>query len=223
MYKYLQRGKCHERLNMACQDAVCGKEKNGVIVVAAADASSDSNYGKKGAEIAVESLLHLLLTYFEEIYKMEKEDIQYNAIVQVRKKQYEFCKREGIQLEDVKTTFMAFAYDKKTKRTILLHLGDGYIVVKRKEEFRIISYPKNGGNIYRTYMTSTIPVGDKIHVYCGKLEGIQEIFLITDGWREFIQTDEELPNILQKVKEYLWKGEDDLGLICANLDDEKCN
>lgn len=223
MYKYLQQGKCHERLNMACQDAVCGKEREGLIVVVAADASSKSDYGKKGAEIVVETLLHLLLNHFDEMFEMKKKDLQYNAIVQVRRKQYEFCRKEGITLEEVKSTFMAFAFDKKTKRTVLLHLGDGYMVARMGNRFRIISYPKNGGNPYRTYMTSTIPVREKIHVYCGKMENIREIFLITDGWQEFIQTDDEIPKVLQNVKEHLWKGEDDLGLICANLDDEKCN
>ena len=223
MYKYLQRGIRHERLNLLCQDAVCGRKKNGVMVVAAADASSENNYGRKGAEIVVETLLHLLLHHFNEIHEMRKNEIQYNIILQVRKKLYEFCQKEGIKLEEVKSTFMAFAYDKETKRVILLHLGDGYIVAKTKKGFRIISYPKNGGNPYRTYMTSTVPVGDKIHVYCGKMEELQEIFLITDGWREFFQTDEELPGILPKIKYNWWKGEDDLGLICLNLDDEKCN
>ena len=224
MYQYVKRGRLHKKMNLACQDAVSGGKEKGIYVITAADASGMSNYGEKGARLATETLKELLLYHFDEMYKMQKKDIQYNVIIQVRKKQYEFCDLHGIEIEDIKSTLMAFAYERETRRIIMLHLGDGYIVTKSKERYRIVSYPQNGGNLSRTYMTSMIPVSQKIKVHCGLLEDLQEVFLLTDGWREFTSTNEDVLQLVQKIDmSQRWEGEDDLGFISMNVDDEKIN
>ena len=224
MYQYVKRGRLHKKMNLACQDAVGGGEEKGILVITAADASSMNDYGEKGARLAVETLKELLLYHFDEVYQMSKRDIQYNVIIQVRKKQYEFCDLHGIEIDDIKSTLMAFAYERKTRRIIMLHLGDGYIVTKSKERYRIVSYPQNGGNLHRTYMTSMVPVSQKIKVYCGMLEDLQEVYLLTDGWREFANTNEAVLKIVQKIDSSdKWEGEDDLGFISMNVDDEKIN
>lgn len=221
IYKYVRRGKMHEEEKLACQDAVTSGVKEGVIVIAAADASSKNDFGRLGAEAAVEVLKQMLLHNFEELYLMEKVDLQYNLIIQVRNKLYELCEKHKIHLDDVKSTLMAFAYDRETGRAIMVHLGDGYIVAKMNEQYRVISYPENVGNRYCTYMTSTIPVADKIKVYRGEIEKLQKVYLLTDGWCEFIHKDAEILTLIQKEIEGECKlvGQDDLSVICMNLDD----
>lgn len=221
IYKYVRRGKMHEKEQLACQDAVTGEMEEGVIVIAAADASSKNDFGRQGAEVAAEVLKHMLLHHFEELYAMEKVDLQYNLIIQVRNKLYELCEKNKIHLDDVKSTLMAFAYDRETKRAIMVHLGDGYIVAKMNKQYRIISYPENVGNRYCTYMTSTIPVANKIKVYRGEIEQLKKVYLLTDGWCEFIQKDAEIIALIQKEIEGECQliGQDDLSVICMNLDD----
>lgn len=221
IYKYIKRGKMHEKEKLACQDAVTGAVKNGVMVITGADASSENDFGKRGAEVAADTLKKLFLDYFDELYEMEKKDLQYNLIIQVRKRLYELCEEFNISLNDVKSTLMAFAYDRPTKRAIMVHLGDGYIVAKMKNQYRIVSYPENVGNRYCTFMTSNIPVADKIKVYRGKMEDLQRVYLLTDGWCEFIQKTSDILTLIQTKIEGKCQlvGEDDLAVICMNLDD----
>lgn len=221
IYKYVKRGRLHEQEQLACQDVVTGAIRKGIVVITGADGSSGTDFGRQGAQIAAEVLKNMLLECFDELYVMEKRDLQYNLIIHVRQKLYELCEKNNICLEDVKSTLMAFAYDKNTHRVIMVHLGDGYIVVKRNEQYRIVSYPENAGNRYCTFMTCNIPIANKIKVYRGEMDDLERAYLLTDGWCEFIKRDEEILQLirLEINRKCQLAGEDDLAMICMNLSD----
>lgn len=222
IYQYIRKGKVHEQKNMACQDVVCSMEKDSIQVITLADGAGDTDYGRMGAEVTAKTLADFLTNCFDELYESEKKDVQYNIIIKIRKELYKKCDRYRIDLEDLKSTAIGVAVDTKDNRVLMVHLGDGYIIMKSADEYHIVSYPNNSGNRCQTCLTSTIPVCDDIKVYCGKIKNIQQVFLMSDGWCEFINKDEDILKILLSNTrlEFDQKGQDDLSFICLNMEEK---
>ena len=218
MYKYEKQGLIHKKTGLLCQDVVEGVEKEGILVLAAADGASATNNGRRGAQLTVQVLLELFSKYFHQLHNMQKKDIQYQLIEKIREQLYEECERCNTDLQDMKSTFIAVAYEKTTGKMIRVHLGDGYVIVKDSKGYRFHSYPDNKGNRYTTYLTNMIPVSHRIQVFTGYEKELEEIYLLTDGWLEIAGSDKEILKLVRRIEQKNdWEAQDDLGCISKTI------
>lgn len=182
--QFAKVGKKNLDLGLECQDCVSYYENGECQAIALADGAGDSNYAKIGADMSGETLVHLLVENFDDLYKMEEMLVQFQVIVNVKNKLYELCERYNVHLEQFQSTLLGVAINHKTKEFIAVHLGDGRIGIYKNGSSKILSYPENGVNKSYTKLTSGDKSGKSIRVYKGTLEEIEQFILISDGWEE---------------------------------------
>lgn len=215
----IRKGSRHKEMKLHCQDYVTNYVYRDYRAIALADGAGKSDMAYYGAQTTSKTVVKLLTKNFEEFYQMKKEEIRYHIIVNIREELYKLCKKEGVILDDVKSTLLAAVMDIRDKRCIVVHLGDGYAGIRIGKQCRIISYPKNGINHSLTYLTSTFPVTSKIQVHCGQVEDMNAIFLMSDGWCEKNKTAADIGRIYQQYEKgnlVLNGYTDDIGMIAIS-------
>lgn len=212
----IKKGKRHEKKGLQCQDYVYSASCQHYQAVVLADGAGKTDMAYYGAKRAAEVTAGLLTQNFEKFYGMEKEQLKSSLIIHVRSALFCLCRQYGVLLDEVKSTILAVAMDKRDKRCILVHLGDGYIGAKINGEYRIISHPVNGRQSFYTCLTSSFPAIPMIQIRKGKIKGAEAVFLMSDGWKE---AGKEEAGILSLYQDYekgnvqIENYEDDIGMI----------
>lgn len=186
--QYTKTGIRNEKCGLPCQDYVCSVEKGELRAVALADGEGETELAHLGAEYACKTLTALLTECFEELWEMEDGLIQFHVITNVQSKLYELCSLHGVGLEAVHSTLLGVAADRE--RFLCVHLGDGQIGVQKSARRVMLSYPENGVNRFKTYLTSGHGNGRHIRVCRGSVEAIEKFILTSDGWRECLKQRE---------------------------------
>ncbi len=213
-----QRGSQNAQKGLLCQDRTSYCQKGRYHAIALSDGSGRDNYAAMGAYHAAETAAGLLADSFELLYQMEEKKLQYNVIVNIRNSLYELCSRHGLpEISRLRSTVLAAVVDERTNRYLAVHLGDGYIGAVADGRKLLLSRPENGVNPAYTYQTSMIPVREAIHIRRGIFDQLDEICLLSDGWRR--RGDQHKDVLKRYLKQGLiWKeldqGDDDVSFIC---------
>lgn len=201
--KYTKVGRRNMNNGLLCQDYVYHKRKGDIQVITLADGTGENDFARMGAKHSCKILAELLVEYFDELYDMEDEVVQFNVITNIQTELYKLCKEHEIALECLRSTALGIAIDDKRDIFMAIHLGDGSIGIKKNGKFITVSYPQNGANKSQTYLTSVHRVGKEIKVIKNHIRDIQKFILVSDGWNEkmggetgFIQEE-----LLQKAEE----------------------
>lgn len=210
---YVVRGRRHEKLGMKCQDYICRVQRDGKKAIALADGAGRTDLGYLGASTAAETAAGILIGEFGSLFLMEKEEVCQKIMVSVQRELYALCGRYNAKLTDVHSTLLAAVCEEKTNRILVIHLGDGFIVKEGKNGKRIVSYPDNGRSRYETYLTSMNSAKDRLRVYRGTIADDDKIFLLSDGWSEFMKTKEDILLFADESLFYEGKSVDDLGVV----------
>lgn len=182
--KFSKTGTRNEKSGLKCQDYIYDLANGPIQAITLADGTGEDNFARMGAKHSSRILAELLTEHFEELYDMEKALVQFHIITNVQTELYGLCEEYGLDLKDLHSTLIGIAVDHEGERFLAVHLGDGSIGVRRKEKAMVMSYPENGRDRSRTYLTSEHRVGKHIRIYRGRLGDIQEFMLVSDGWNE---------------------------------------
>lgn len=212
--QYQKTGLRNEACGLKCQDYVYHMEKGEVQVITLADAEGDTDLARLGAKQACLTLATLLSEHFQELYDMEEDVVQFNVIINAQSALYELCDKYGADMEDFHSTLLGLAVD--GDRFLCVHLGDGYVGIRRAEMGMTISYPENGVNKSRTYLTSGHGIGKHLRVCRGEMKDIDRFILISDGWNELAGQGDPFAQegFLEKAYELSFK--DDVSFIALH-------
>lgn len=180
--QYARAGRRNLDRGLKCQDYIHYDECGSVQTITLADGTGDNDYARMGAAQSCKVLGQFLSENYEQIYNMDKYDIQFNVVVNINTELDLLCVRYGINIEQLQSTLLGLAIDHKSGTFIAVHLGDGQIEIGRKGIRRIISYPENGINKSKTWLTSMNRIGSHIRVIKGDIRDIEEFILSSDGW-----------------------------------------
>lgn len=164
-----------------CQDYVLHANGEPIHVITMADGVGEDELACAGAGCTCRTVAELMAKYFDELYSMEKSLLQFQVITNVRTELYSLCEKHGAELNQFRSTIMAVAVDTEGERFLALHLGDGKIRVKKDGRLRVLSYPENGINPFRTHMTTERQAGKHIRIYRGNTTNISAFMLVSDG------------------------------------------
>lgn len=171
---------------LLCQDAVYELEKVAVQAITLADGTGDDEFAGIGAEHSCKILAELLVGHFDELYAMEEALVQFQIITNIQTGLYELSNQYGVDISRFQSTLLGIVIDHQRNVFIAVHLGDGSIRIQKNETTMMMSYPENGVNKSKTYLTSEYKVGKHIKVLKNEVKDINGFILISDGWNEKI-------------------------------------
>lgn len=216
LLKYVRTGSYHHQHTMDCQDQVHYKKKNGIQAIALADGTGKNCFAAMGAGATAEFLTDFLVKNFEFLYQMPEESLKRTILLEVKHYLFIKSRRWGAEPEELNSTFIAVAIDHRGKRYISAHLGDGVIAIREREERRIFSYPQNGYTRDQTYLTISTSNAKPVRIQRGNLEKMNEILLISDGWRELDKKEEGIETAAYYLQNTQMdpRATDDVSAIC---------
>lgn len=201
--KFAQAGRRNQERGLKCQDYIHYEELGNVQVITLADGTGTDDYARLGAGRSCEVLGKLLSENYEQIYEMENAHIRFNVAVNLKTELDLLCDLHDIQIEQLQSTLLGLAIDHESGTFIAVHLGDGQIEIGRNGMRRIISYPENGVDKRKTWLTSMRRIGDHVRIIKGELQDIEEFVLSSDGW-----PDLESRKKYEKIASSVVSGED---------------
>lgn len=182
--KFSKAGRRNSERGLLCQDCIYSAEKDSIQVITLADGSGEDDYARMGAEKSCQVLAQLLLEQYMPLYNMEEKQLRFNVAANIKTELFSTCDRHGIEIEQLQSTILGLAVDHSTGTFMAVHLGDGRIEIGRDGRRQTISFPENGVNKGKTFLTSMGKMGKHVRVVRGDLKDIQEFTLSSDGWTE---------------------------------------
>ncbi|MBR2087637.1 MAG: protein phosphatase 2C domain-containing protein [Oscillospiraceae bacterium] len=185
---YSEVGESHLFWGKDCEDTVVTGENSdtGVSACVVSDGAGSYQYAKDGSEITAHTALQKLLTDFDNLYKLPREQLGEVMLSAVRVPLIERAMELGCGLEELSATLVcaAMAAD---GRYLYFHVGDGVIAAcDMNGECRIISqyYHEIAPN-FTTFVTI-----EDTPFNAGKGRGGVAAFLLTSDGPEMIMTSE---------------------------------
>lgn len=176
---FAQTGTTHLKSAMVCQDKFYCKTENDFTFLSVADGSSSAKYSHLGAESVVRNAFKLIQNSFDEYYMSNPHKVKKNIINHLLKEIGIMAAKENVIVKDFATTFLFVAI--KENRIIAGHVGDGLIAYRKLGKYKVLSPPQHGEFLNQTYFVTSPNFIHHFRIYKGNIEGIEEIFLMTDG------------------------------------------
>ncbi len=178
------RGSSHKFFNEPCQDAFIAEEINfyerSFFIGIASDGAGSAVLGKVGAEIACQSGFNILKqTILDTNYL---ESIDHNKISSIVREIRDYISiaalYEGYSLRDFACTFVGVVIG--DDKAVFFQIGDGGIVIKEGNDYRVIFWPFEGIYVNMTNFITDENFQDflKISIFDNFFEGVT---LFTDG------------------------------------------
>lgn len=186
-YGFSHAGRYHTEHEIKNEDFIVIKKVNNLSVVVLCDGAGSCCYGAIAAKIVAESLSKFFLTEFRQLYNCVHETSRRKIIQIVNDALMKYANLHNIEMSELATTFMVAALEDSGK-CICVHLGDGVIFQKKKneDEFSVVSSPRNGITDNLTYLTSNCNLWRNMRYYKWNNAEIEKIVLLTDGAAEVL-------------------------------------
>ena len=171
-----QQGNYHKAKSIPCQDYVNGYSSDGICVIALADGAGSYEKSGEAARIVVDAVIKDFAVNFDFWYSLESETFKTELI--------SHC-RNAVEIMSPDTcaacTLLVCA-SSDDDRTIIAHIGDGYIFGKRfDDEVQVISFPENGSEPNETFFVSDANAKDHLRVLRDGVSGYSGVMLCSDG------------------------------------------
>ena len=170
------------------EDVVLIDESSDLFFYGLADGQSGKKYCREGGLETLKTVFQYLrqegidrLTAREHV-----DEIQYEVIRLIRKTIDELASKEKTEKADFSSTLVVIAFDRRTKKYIIIHLGDGGIIGIRKEnkDVTMVSPPDNGLTTNYTWLTTSQDALYHLRISFGKIETFSRVLLFSDGATE---------------------------------------
>ena len=181
-YTFSKTGSHHLERKEGNQDVVTHEENERYAVITLADGVSSCTNGREGAEVAAREMTRLLFHKAEHFMEFPEETIAELSLAHVKWELRKCAEQLNVDIDELSSTLCSALYDRKTRKLLLINLGDGLIITGSKKGCAIPSMPSDSRN--GCYVTTTPEAEKKMKVR--KLDaGVYEsIYLCSDGaWR----------------------------------------
>lgn len=182
-------GSAHERSGGGCQDryrwaVVDDAERAAVLVVVVSDGAGSAALGEHGAEIVCDGFLRRVVGELSttSVLSLERGRVP-SWVADLRAELVEHAASAGRQLEDYASTLVAAIVG--PTRTLLVHLGDGGIVVDDAEGWTCASWPQHREYAGSCWFVVDADAAERVVV--GDLDrAVTEIALFSDGLERMV-------------------------------------
>ena len=104
-----------------------------------------------------------------------------------------------VEKTEFASTLLVLAYDIQTGDYVIIHLGDGGIVVRNKDdEIYMLSQPENGLTTNYTWLTTSQESLHHIRIGFGNIKAFKRILMVTDGATVYVH-GRNVPNGARKM------------------------
>lgn len=228
--KFSRAGAWHRENKVENQDVVLSRSNDRFSVITLADGVSTCGRSGAGALAACEAGSRLLLEKAEHFLDFDNEARARLVLSHIVRELKTKAENEQGVLEDYSSTFAAVLVDRRDKRLLYYNLGDGLIMGRSGNEFRIFAPPGDSSrgccttttkNAAVLVQTEVIDVGD-----------LDAVMICSDGaWKVMFDRGHPKPEVKRMIEEYRYddleaffedrKSNDDYSLILTDLN-ESC-
>lgn len=199
---YVSAGTYHESRDECCQDTILCKEGTDILFYGIADGQSGKVYCNIGGEEVLKSIYqYIKKKAIEEIIQYEyKDEIQYELLKIIRDRIAELSKEYSADIEEFASTIIVLSINPRTGNYMILHIGDGGIMVERTDQnIELISKPENGITKQYTWLTTNSELLAHIRIEFGNVGSFSRIIMFSDGADMICNGN----NISGKIKHFL--------------------
>lgn len=178
------QGVSHKRTNTKCQDAILTLKKDRFIFLGVADGAGS----KKEAYTASWFILYVLVQEFENNLDkyLDSKNITNKILSYLENSLLILAKYTKHNFDELSSTLL-FAFILEDEY-IIGHIGDGVIVnVTKDNKLNVLSKPENGEFANETFFCNTIEYKNRLRIYRGDINDIQNgLLLCSDGVEDAI-------------------------------------
>lgn len=198
----IQTGECHIKRGMMCQDQVEYKTDGISHIAVLADGAGDTDMNVYCVSEVINRTARRLLDIIGNVsfFNQPKADmirmIMNDNICILSK----YMKEYKLTAKDVGSTLLGVAVNQNTGQYLLIHLGDGIIIGRSRDNVRVMSYPMNG-RADQTFLTISENVVDYMRVFRGNVGDLDQIFLCSDGVYDYPVSNTFVTNDIWNITE----------------------
>ena len=149
-------GKRHRERGMLCQDNTACRKQDGRQAIALVDGIGQTDVNAEFGKMIAKWMTSFLLENYEEIQKADDQTIAYNLMLRVERILYGGCKEFVVKKEELSSTLLGAAIDQEANSYCLIHLGDGIVAARSKnDKVFILSGPMNGKKSNETILSTS--------------------------------------------------------------------
>lgn len=185
-------GTSHQVDDRPCQDAsgcdvVSLADGSGALIAAVSDGAGSAVKADVGSFLACSTFLQKAKRYFAEGNRPIdlSEEFVHEWLAEAREAIFEEARKAALDPSDFACTFVAGVIGEQ--EALFIHLGDGAIVVSRREatrEYQCISWPQQGEYVNSTHFITDDDAAAKITL-CYEA-GVDEAALFSDGIQHMV-------------------------------------
>lgn len=127
--RYTRTGEYHEQNEQENQDVVFSASDSRFEFIAVADGVSESENGKKGAEIACEIVSKLFFEVGDLMFDYSELKVSYLILEEIQYQLKQKAEQTGVPLDSYASTMSFCCVDKKKKRMMLFNIGDSAAII----------------------------------------------------------------------------------------------
>jgi Protein phosphatase 2C len=239
------KGTSHKKLEICCQDYGNYKTiKTDLIIGAVADGAGSAKNSDLGAELAVTKIIQHLKKRFEKRTnfpndEQEVKKIFAESLEKVLKDLNNEAKNKNFSVDDLACTLLAVV--SKPEWFAAMQIGDGFVVIRSKEEekYEILFPPDKGEYINETtFVTSSNALNamrvevrsQPIEFICAATDGLERVAIDMKDWTPFspffqpldkymketsdLETEDEIKNFLDSDRLNARTDDDKTLLLC---------
>ena len=186
--KKTEVGISHARNKKGCDDQLCIRETEEMLIAVLADGAGSRSHAAEGAKLVVDHLADWLEVEFDHMVDLEEKKAEREILSHLVSILEKKSQEEAIEMKEFASTLIFAAV--KGSRYLFGNLGDGVIGYQKASDHWVICGPEHGRLPGETvFVTSTWKL-DRLHLRIGS-GVITRVVMMTDGVAEIWYDEKE--------------------------------
>lgn len=214
-----QPGSHHEKEGKENEDsAIILSTGNNRVFSVLSDGCGSSMYGKKTSECTVETVMRFFLNNKTDVFDQDNQIELRRLIFDIQENLSKEADKYKTNLSEMMGTLIVLGIDLKARRFFIIHVGDGLVARKnRNEEWKIASLPENGVTDQYTYFCNSPDIFRRRHfrVKYGYFTDNHDFFVCSDGYYTGCRTSKQY---IKKISDGVPENVDDATYCKISVD-----
>ena len=178
------RGTAHQRSNQPCQDSCLTRlrctPQGLVLLLACADGAGSARHAEIGAALACREVLRLVQQDLDEGLSLDavEQNTAVSWYLRVRQRLQQQAELLRVDLAHLACTLLLAVVGERS--SVFAQVGDGVMVVRDGEEYRIVFWPQTGEYANTTHFVTDADLAEQM-AFELRPTPVDELALLTDG------------------------------------------
>lgn len=180
-------GSHHLDLAVPNEDRILVSCREDLTAAAVCDGAGSFGFGAQAAEVMCQTVTALLLAEFDAFYHASSQQMRERLATAAENALREYARCHRIREQELACTVLAAAVH-ADGRCLCVHLGDGIILQKNKDDHRlsVVSCPMTGLAPHSTYLTMNCDLLHYLRIYRWESASLEQLLLLSDGAAEHL-------------------------------------